>query len=142
MSSDPDGQTLTNFKWLDDPIFPLGLNGATTVSVSVTKPIIPGEYYYGLIVTRPGMVMLIRPAHISSSIIMDLISQPTIVSNPEWAKRGRIYFLFPKAASSAGTFNAAALRLQNIKDLGFNIIWMMPVMINAYPIKPAGRPRL
>ena len=139
MSSDPDGQTLTNFKWLDDPIFPLGLNGATTVSVSVSKPPMPGEYYYGLIVTDPdGNADTTRSYFIVKSD--GSITNPAIASNPEWAKRGRIYFLFPKAASSAGTFNAAALRLQNIKDLGFNIIWMMPVMINAYPINQKGGP--
>jgi len=139
MSSDPGGQTLTNFKWLDDPLYPLGLNGATTVSASVAKPNLPGEYYYGLIATDPdGNADTTR----SYFIVNDngSIANPAISSNPEWAKRGRIYFLFPRAASSAGTINAAALRLQYIKDLGFNIIWMMPVMKNASPINQQSGP--
>jgi len=138
-STDPDAQTLTNFKWIDDPTFPLGLNGQTTSSVSVTKPAMPGEYYYGLIVSDPDgnadttrSYFVVRPD--------GTITNPTIANNPDWAKRGRIYFLFPKAASSAGTINAAALRLQYIKDLGFNIIWMMPVMKNASPINQQSGP--
>jgi cyclomaltodextrinase / maltogenic alpha-amylase / neopullulanase len=139
-STDPDTtQTLTNYKWLDDPLTPLGLNGQTTVSVSVVKPAVPGEYYYGLIVAdQGGNADTARSYFIVNAD--GTITNPTIASNPEWAKRGRIYFLFPKAASATGTLNAAALRLQNIKDLGFNIIWMMPVMVNAYPINQQGGP--
>jgi glycosidase len=42
--------------------------------------------------------------------------------------------------SDAGTLNAAAQRLSIIHDMGFNIIWMMPVMVNAYPINNQGGP--
>jgi glycosidase len=137
--SDPDGQMITNFEWLDDVVFPLGLSGQTGVSVSITKPTLPGEYYFGLIATDPD-----GNADTTSSyfIVNDdgSISNPTIASNPEWAKRGRIYFMFPKAMSDAGTLNAAAQRLSIIHDMGFNIIWMMPVMVNAYPINNQGGP--
>jgi len=36
--------------------------------------------------------------------------------------------------SAEGTLNAAAQHLSRIRDLGFNVIWMMPVMKNASPI--------
>ncbi|MGD0339577.1 MAG: alpha-amylase family glycosyl hydrolase [Bacteroidota bacterium] len=138
-STDPDGQTLTNFKWLDDDLYSLGLNGRTGSNVSVTRPAIPGEYYFGLIVMDSlGNADTTRSYFIVNS--NDSISNPTIASNPEWAKRARIYFLFPKAASSAGTINAAAERLTIIRDMGFNVIWMMPVMTNAYPINNDGGP--
>lgn len=47
-SSDPDSQALT-FKWFDDPATPLGLNGKTDVTVTLTKPTVSGEYYYRLV---------------------------------------------------------------------------------------------
>ncbi|MGA9121366.1 MAG: alpha-amylase family glycosyl hydrolase, partial [Bacteroidota bacterium] len=40
----------------------------------------------------------------------------------------------PKAVSAAGTISEAAKHLQHIHDMGFSIVWMMPVMKNAYPI--------
>jgi glycosidase len=132
-STDPDGQALTNFRWLDDPLVPLGLNGLTGVSVSITKPSLKGEYYFGLIVTDPtGNADTSRHYFIVNAD--GTIKNPTIASSPEWAKKSRVYFLFPKGVSSSGTLNAAALRLQNIRDLGFNVIWLMPVMKNAFPI--------
>ncbi len=136
---DPDGQPLSDFKWLDDDVHALGLNGRTGANVSVAKPSAPGEYYFGLIVTDPdGHADTTR----SYFIVNDdgSISNPGIVSNPEWAKRARIYFLFPKAVSSTGTLNAAAERLTIIRDMGFSVIWMMPVMVNAYPINNQGGP--
>jgi glycosidase len=132
-SFDPDGQALTDFRWFDDASYPLGLSGKTGATVSVTTPPLPGEYYFGLIVTAPdGHADTTR-----SSFIVNKdgsVDSPTIAGNPGWAKAARVYFLFPKAASAAGTLIAAAQRLQNIKDLGFNVIWLMPVFKNAYPI--------
>ncbi len=128
-STDPDLQILTNFKWLDDAAYSLGLNGQAGATASVTKPDLAGEYYYGLIATDlDGHADTTRTYFIVNGD--GSVSNPTIANNPEWAKQGRIYFLFPKAASSAGTINAAAPRLSIIKDMGFNIIWMMPVMDN------------
>jgi glycosidase len=132
-TTDPDGQTVTNFAWLDDPATPLGLSGRTGVSVMLAKLAVPGEYYYGLIATDPD-------GHADTSRQYFTITQdhnvvaPTIASNPRWAKEARVYFLFPKAITSQGTLAAASQHLQRIRDLGFSVVWVMPVMRNAYPI--------
>jgi glycosidase len=132
-STDPDAQSLTNFKWLDDVVTSLGLNGQTGNTATIVKPTTAGEYYFGLIVTDPdGNADTSRSYFIVNE--NGSITNPSIISNPEWAKRGRIYFLFPKGFTSAGTINATLGRLTIIRDMGFNIIWMMPVMKNAYPI--------
>ena len=131
-SVDPDGKTLT-FTWIDDPKTPLALNGRHGLTVVVTKPTQPGEYYFYLTATdSAGLADTTR----SYFIIHEdgSCTSPTIASNPEWAKRARVYFLFPKSFTSTGTIPAAAERLQYIHDMGFNVIWMMPVMKNAYPI--------
>jgi cyclomaltodextrinase / maltogenic alpha-amylase / neopullulanase len=131
-STHPDGKKLT-FTWLDDPGTPLLLNGQHGSTVTIAKPSKSGEYYFYLIASdSSGLADTTRSYFIVSD--SGSCSSPTMASNPEWAKRARVYFLFPKAFTSAGTIPAAAQRLQYIHDMGFNVIWMMPVMKNAYPI--------
>ncbi len=131
-SKHPDGKSM-QYKWIDDPTMPLGLNGRSGETVGITKPTVRGEYYFTLVASdTAGRADTTR----SYFMIKDdgTYQNPTIASNPEWAKRARVYFLFPKSFTQSGTINGAAQRLQYIKDLGFNVIWMMPVMKNAYPI--------
>jgi cyclomaltodextrinase len=46
---------------------------------------------------------------------------------PPWLREGVIYELFPRNFSREGTFNAVTERLDELKDLGVNIIWLMPI---------------
>ncbi len=132
-SSDPDGQTITDFTWLDDPQLPLGINAKKGVSINLSVPAAAGDYTFGLIARDPtgnsDTTWSYFTLHADGSV-----TNPTVITNPLWAQRARVYFLFPKAASSAGTIPAAAGRLPAIHDMGFNVIWMMPVMKNAFPI--------
>ncbi|MCK8490339.1 alpha-amylase family glycosyl hydrolase [Spirosoma sp. RP8] len=49
---------------------------------------------------------------------------------PEWAKNATIYEVNTRQFSAAGTFKAVELQLPRLKELGVDIIWMMPI----YPI--------
>jgi cyclomaltodextrinase len=138
-TTDPDGGSVSNFSWLDDPAAPLGLAGRTGTSVSIPKPALAGEYYYGLIAVdgqgnadTSRQYFIVRP---SGDVVM-----PGIASNPEWARKARVYFLFPKAFTSQGTLAAASAGLSRIRDLGFSVVWLMPVMKNAYPINTGTGP--
>lgn len=138
-TTDPDGQAVTNFTWLDDPTTPLGLTGKTGATVQLPKPAAAGEYFYSLIATDPdGNSDTTRLYFIVKKD--GTVASPTIASSPEWAKRARVYFLFPKSFSPEATIAGAAKRLQYIKDLGFNVIWVMPVMKNASPINRGSGP--
>ena len=46
---------------------------------------------------------------------------------PDWVRDGVIYEIYPRAFSQQGTFNAITARLDELKDLGVTILWLMPV---------------
>ena len=96
LTTDPDSQSVTNFKWSDDPAFSLGLNGKTGVTATVTKPATAGEYYYGLVAIDPdGNADTTRSYFIIKAD--GTLQNPVIQNNPQWVKQARVYFLFPKA---------------------------------------------
>ena len=137
-STDPDsGQTATlAYAWSEDPGNPSqlgGINGTSTATIMVSKPSVPGVYFIGLIARDVNGNADTTRAYVEVKSDKSILPS-TFKSNPAWARNGRIYFLFPKAMSAAGTINEAAKRLQYIHDMGFSIIWLMPVMKNAYPI--------
>jgi len=137
-STDPDsGQSasLTYF-WSVDPANPsavAGVSGSTAGQISISKPSVSGEYYFGLIATDPdGKKDTTRNYFTVNGD--GTVSYPTLASNPSWVNRGRMYLLFFKSATTEGTINAALPRLDYIKSMGYNIIWIMPVMKNAFPM--------
>lgn len=46
---------------------------------------------------------------------------------PDWVRDGVIYEIYPRAFSQQGNFNAITARLDELKDLGVTILWLMPV---------------
>ncbi len=56
-------------------------------------------------------------------------------SSPDWLKTGTIYEIFPRDFSAAGNFNGVTAKLDDIKALGVNILWIMPI----HPIGEKGR---
>lgn len=56
-------------------------------------------------------------------------------AHPEWAYDAVIYEMNTRQQTPEGTFAAAEARLPQLKELGVDIIWMMPI----YPIGEKGR---
>lgn len=54
---------------------------------------------------------------------------------PEWIRGGVLYCLFPRAFTPEGTLEAARLRLPEIKALGADAVWLLPI----HPIGAAHR---
>jgi glucoamylase len=48
-------------------------------------------------------------------------------SVPDWVRDGVIYEIYPRAFSQQGNFNAITARLDELKDLGVTILWLMPI---------------
>jgi len=49
------------------------------------------------------------------------------IQHPEWSKDAAIYQLNTRQFTPEGTFRAAAEQLPRLRDLGVNIIWLMPI---------------
>ncbi len=133
-STDPDsGQTATlTYLWGVDPTNPSaisGVQGATSTSVSITRPSKPGEYYFSLIAADVDNNKDTTRSYFTIDN-NDSVTFPTYATNPIWAKMGRIYSLFFNSFTPQQTINAATQKLDYLKELGFNIIWVLPVMKN------------
>ncbi len=47
--------------------------------------------------------------------------------SPAWLRDGIIYEIFPRNFSAAGDFNGITARLDDLKDLGVTVLWLMPI---------------
>ena len=47
--------------------------------------------------------------------------------SPDWLRSGVMYEISPRNFSPAGDFNSITARLYELKDLGVDILWLMPV---------------
>ena len=54
-------------------------------------------------------------------------SKETARQSPQWVRDGVIYQIFERAFSDKGDFNGVTAQLDRLKDLGVNILWLMPV---------------
>lgn len=46
---------------------------------------------------------------------------------PSWLRESVIYEIYPRAFSASGDFNGITAQLDPLKDLGVNILWLMPI---------------
>ncbi len=56
----------------------------------------------------------------------DFSKEPARLS-PQWVRDGVIYEIFPRAFSARGDFKGVTARLDELKSLGVNILWLMPI---------------
>src|SRR5690349_7837742 len=47
--------------------------------------------------------------------------------SPEWLRKSVVYEIFPRNFSKEGTLNAITARLDDLKDLGVDVLWLMPI---------------
>jgi glycosidase len=46
---------------------------------------------------------------------------------PNWVRDGVVYEIYPRAFSKEGNFTRITAQLDRLKDLGVNILWLMPI---------------
>ena len=57
------------------------------------------------------------------------VSRETARQTREWIRDGVIYEIFPRAFSPQGNFAGITARLDDLKNLGVTILWLMPIHI-------------
>ncbi|MGC8594051.1 MAG: alpha-amylase family glycosyl hydrolase, partial [Candidatus Kryptoniota bacterium] len=110
----------------------------TSRQISVPRPSVAGEYYFTLTVVDTANDTDITRSYFTYFKYGDSISVPSYNSVPRFVKSGRVYQIFLKSFTPQGTIAAASQQLEYIKNLGYNIIWLMPIMQNEYPIDAVG----
>jgi len=53
--------------------------------------------------------------------------RPSARPAPQWVGDGVVYEIYPRAFSQQGDFNSITSRLDDLKDLGVTILWLMPI---------------
>jgi len=48
-------------------------------------------------------------------------------ASPAWVRQGIIYEIFPRQFSATGDFNGITARLDQLQQLGVDILWLMPI---------------
>jgi glycosidase len=137
-STDPDNDIVTYSWQSDDKINPLPLNISRNEKLfQLSKPAKAGEYYFILKVTdKNGNASTVRNYFILDSI--GNLTLPDINSNPQWVKDAIVYEVFVKSFSQEGNINAVTKKIQYLKDIGVNTIWLMPIMHNQSDISEIG----
>jgi glycosidase len=65
---------------------------------------------------------------INSALGSDAVpSNPSTRKSPDWLRSAVVYEIFPRNFSQEGDLNAITARLDELKDLGVDILWLMPI---------------
>ncbi|MBC8375842.1 MAG: T9SS type A sorting domain-containing protein [FCB group bacterium] len=128
-SVDPDGGGLS-FLWSEDPRNPqsLGIHGSIASQENITTPTTPGEYFVSLIVEDEEGETDSTQGYFFIDSDGTSVDIGGFSDNPQWVKQSRIYLLFFKAFTPDGTIASAIPNLDYIAAMGFNTIWVLPVM--------------
>src|SRR5450432_3275055 len=54
-------------------------------------------------------------------------ADPSTRKSPAWLRSAVVYEIFPRNFSQAGDFNAITARLDELNQLGVNVLWLMPI---------------
>lgn len=57
----------------------------------------------------------------------DVSKESARTDTPAWLKSGVVYEIFPRVFSQEGNFNGVTAQLDRLKELGVNILWLMPI---------------
>ncbi|WP_016956046.1 alpha-amylase family glycosyl hydrolase [Catenovulum agarivorans] len=88
----------------------------------------PFRYFCQRIVTLIAACVLTAACSTTSNDTSAYQAKPYVqVKHPEWTKNAVIYQINTRQFTQEGTFNAAAKQLPRLKDLGVDILWLMPI---------------
>jgi cyclomaltodextrinase len=127
--NDPQNQYVT-CEWknsaMNTHILP-DLDGQTAPSLDIPAPDQPGDYAVRLRVRDPDGYSNTTETFFTVDS-EGTVLLPSKVDVPRWVSEARIYSMFIKGFTTDGTIRSAAERLEYVRDLGFSVIWVLPVM--------------
>lgn len=71
-------------------------------------------------------ITLIETSHIDELLKSEFHGKPARQSAP-WVRNARIYSVYLRSFSKEGTFAGLEKRILELKDLGVNVLWLMPI---------------
>jgi cyclomaltodextrinase len=80
-----------------------------------------------LLLNACSLLLGLLPAAGAESLPVKDVSELLAQQGPPWLRDGVIYEIFPRDFSPAGNLNGVTARLDELKDLGVTILWLMPV---------------
>jgi cyclomaltodextrinase len=87
-----------------------------------------------LMISLLCIVLYCERKHGSGRELADF-SHKELTPPPAWAQQGILYQIFPRVFSNEGTFQGIKMQLPYIKNLGIDVIWLMPI----FPIGEKGK---
>ncbi len=78
---------------------------------------------------RPHLQTLALSLTLAAVSSTSLAAEPAASArqSPDWLRDGVIYEVFPRNFSAEGNFNGVTARLDTLKAMGVNIVWLMPI---------------
>jgi len=85
---------------------------------------------------KPSNRPLMRPLKLLLAVLLAAATLHSAAANPAapaartpppWLRDSVIYEIFPRAFSASGDFNGITARLDELRDLGVNVLWLMPI---------------
>ncbi|HTB84211.1 MAG TPA: alpha-amylase family glycosyl hydrolase [Candidatus Sulfotelmatobacter sp.] len=74
-----------------------------------------------------AVVLVVCSCVLSLAALAQETTNSSVRQSPAWLHAGVMYEVFPRDFSAAGDLNGVIARLDDLKDLGVNILWLMPV---------------
>lgn len=77
---------------------------------------------------RPLLAAILFAGHFFSASAADRdYSKEQAHTSPAWIRDAVIYELYPRHFSAAGNFSGVTARLPELKELGVDVVWLMPI---------------
>ena len=122
--------TELDYQWQQQPLNTMtlpGVDGHADSLLTLAIPPQPGHYAFKLTVTDSDSNQNSK-VHFFTVLTDGSVDIPLQKTAPSWVQNTQIYSLFLLAFTEEGTLQSAIPRLQYIRDLGYNVIWLLPVM--------------
>ena len=80
-----------------------------------------------LLVLVAGLLLASTPFRIAAQQPARDVSKQSARPSRDWVRDGVVYEIYPRAFSPQGNFNGITSRLDELKELGVTILWLMPI---------------